>query len=370
LLIGQCGITDVLLWKGEHVQYNLDKFRSSLKDDQLLSEAHLDAFGVSADLSNSWLHRSLLNPKHVADIVINWSGRYAGPLRWQELDGWVDKAVFVGFDEEWLAFKKMTGFDNLRLYKPESYVDICNVLLGSKLFIGNQSFVYSLAEALKVNRVQEACLICPNCLPQSGNGHVVLNQSILNFYAGSYSPCSWLGFGGYNQARSMMHVRNRFFGTAIPRPSRFSGPVFGRPLVSIISIGQNREFEKRFESVKSKEVFGVESIGEVEDCLRKTSGDFICLIEDDVEVTGAWFQDLASLMIHAKVGAVGQRAEVLPLMHIAGGVVLLNRRAWQECGLFCGDDANPWVSMAKRFRACGYVIRQSNSKNVSFRVCQ
>jgi SAM-dependent methyltransferase len=365
LLVGQCGITDVLPWNGEHVQYNLDKFRSIKRDnDGHLSVAHLNAFGVSFDLSCPWLERSKFSPKHVADIVINRSGRYSGPLRWQELAGWIHRAVFVGFEEEWLSFKRMTGFDDLPLYKPESYVDLCNVLLGSRLYIGNQSFIYSLAEALKVNRIQEASLICPNCMPQSDNGHVVISPEILDFYVGSEQHER--GFGGFDFTRSMMSVRNRFFGTALPRPYKLIFPVGGRPLVSILAIGDGEFSEKRFDSVESREVFRVGSVMEVEACLQKTKGDFICLIEDNVHVSGMWFQDLIRLMSHERVGAVGQKLELLPCLHVNGGIIVLQRKAWQECGLF-GGNGNFWVEMGERFKKGGYSMRQAGSRNITIR---
>jgi hypothetical protein len=366
LLVGQCGITDVEEWDGEHVAYNLDYFRSTRRlMDGNLSAAHLNSFGVKADLSLSWLDRSKFAPKHVADIIVSRSCRYDGPLRWQELKDFERQTVFVGFEDEWNEFKKLTGLD-VPIYRPQSYIDICQILLGSKLFIGNQSFVYSLAEALKVNRVQESCLQRPNCQPQSQNGHVVLNRAVLDFYvrgAGEQPQ-------GFQKSRSLLNVRNRFFGSALPRPSKSTEPIAGRPLVSCVVASKDATvpagIAKGLEAMPSKEIFAVkksDGYKAINEAVAKTSGDFICLLDESVELTGTWFLEMLGMMGTPAVGAVGQKMALEPIQHLSGGVVLVHRKAWQECGLFSAE-SQKWVYFAARLKAHGYVLRQVRSTNI------
>ena len=44
----------------------------------------------------------------------------------------------------------------------KDFLEMASVIAGAKLFIGNQSFPFSLAEALKVNRLLEVHFQCPN----------------------------------------------------------------------------------------------------------------------------------------------------------------------------------------------------------------
>ena len=366
LLVGQCGITDVEEWDGESVAYNLDRFRSiKRRMDGHLAVSHLGAFGVSADLSLPWLDRSKFEPKPVADIIISWSGRYEGPLRWQELRRFEQRTVFIGFDDEWEKFKGQTGLD-LPIHRPQSYVEICQILLGSKLFVGNQSFVYSLSEALKVNRVQEVCLQYPNCLPQSPNGYVILNRAILDYYVDGVGDRPQ----GFQRARSLFNVRNRLSGTALPRPPRSTEPIASRPLISCVVVSKDGKIPdgiaKGLEAIPSKEVLTVkksEGYQTINETVSRTTGDFICLLEDSVEVAGTWFLEMLSAVNSPLVGAVGQKLVVEPVQHFPGGVVFIPRKAWQECGLF-SNDTEMWVYFATRLKTHGYVLRQVRSANI------
>jgi SAM-dependent methyltransferase len=365
MLVGHCGITDVQEWAGQQVQYNLDRFRSSIHDfDSNLSRAHLEAFNASADLSVSWLDRTKFTPRSRAAIIISRSGRYAGPLRWQELANWTHMAMFVGFEDEWKKFMAITGFFDLPLYVPTSYADMCEILLGCKLFVGNQSFMYSLAEALKVNRVQETSLYCPNCLPQSGNGHVVLTQQIIDHYVmGDGTPLNC-----FDSARALTMVRNRFSGKTLPRPSSMRIPMAGKPLISFLCVGDTTELEKGLRVIPSKEIFKVETLADMTVKVRETKGDFICLVEEGTQMEGTWFNEMQGLMNNPNVGAVSQFLEMKPEMHLSGGVVLVARRAWQECGLFDREAENKWLDLSLKLKRSGYTIRQVRSRNIVVRV--
>jgi hypothetical protein len=49
---------------------------------------------------------------------------------------------------------------------------MASIIKGSKLFIGNQSLGFAIAEGLKVARILEVFYGKNNCHPQSENGHV------------------------------------------------------------------------------------------------------------------------------------------------------------------------------------------------------
>ena len=48
---------------------------------------------------------------------------------------------------------------------------MASIINGSKLFIGNQTFAFSLAEGLKVNRVLELYYAAPNVIVEGKGGH-------------------------------------------------------------------------------------------------------------------------------------------------------------------------------------------------------
>ena len=191
LLKTQRYITDVCAFQGEKIDYDLDKFREHNMNRNLLSVCHLRSFGVTFDLSQPWLLN--ITPIHIAEIVINRTMRYVGEdpnwptlyhgkiIEWGALKDYESKCVFIGFDEEYSAFQKETGLDTAK-YEIGSALEFARIIRGSSLYIGNQSFGYALAEAMKHPRILEVCPYAPNCMPQSSNGHVELTREIIEDY--------------------------------------------------------------------------------------------------------------------------------------------------------------------------------------------
>ena len=62
------------------------------------------------------------------------------------------------------AYKK-----NLRYLVVNDFLEMASHINSCKLFVGNQSFPFSIAEGLKVNRVLELCTWCPNVIVAGGN---------------------------------------------------------------------------------------------------------------------------------------------------------------------------------------------------------
>jgi len=174
-------IKEVRQWTDEVVDINLDLFREMDIDYNLLSGSHLKRFGADFDLSQPWMDAE---PKTVEDseIIVSCSGRYRGYLDWDVLKPWDNRCLFVGFESEYDAFVRETGMKLRGFYRAQSYLDLARVIKGGKLFVGNQSFPYSLAEAMKVPRVLEVCDDCPNCMPQSENGWVRLRPDVIQYY--------------------------------------------------------------------------------------------------------------------------------------------------------------------------------------------
>ena len=60
---------------------------------------------------------------------------------------------------------------NLEFYDCKNFLEMAEIIKSSKIFIGNLSFGYTLAEGLKVNRLLESSPDFPLVYPNGGNGY-------------------------------------------------------------------------------------------------------------------------------------------------------------------------------------------------------
>lgn len=152
-------------WNGEPIHYDLTAFRAFPFDYRMYSITrwYFLTFAVTADLGKPWLQ--VVPDKNFADkIVLARSSRYHTPgISYSFLSQYTN-IVFVGVPDEYEAMKQ--EIPNL-IYQPvNNFGELASVIAGSKLFIGNQSFPFSLAEALKVTRILEVYNQCPNVVPE------------------------------------------------------------------------------------------------------------------------------------------------------------------------------------------------------------
>jgi hypothetical protein len=157
-------------WNGEPIHYDLTAFRSFPFDYRMYSITrwYFLTFAVTADLGKPWLH---VTPDHrFSDkIVIARSSRYhALDISYSFLTKYKN-LYFVGVPEEYDAMKK--EIPDLQYQSVSDFAELAAIIAGSKLFIGNQSFPFSLAEALKVPRILEVYYQCPNVVPEGPNAY-------------------------------------------------------------------------------------------------------------------------------------------------------------------------------------------------------
>lgn len=188
LIKDQPYLTEVLPYNNEAVDYDLDKFREKHGpgSNVHLALRHLQAFGVNFDLDLPWI--SNIQPLYLNDIVLQNGFRCRDVnLNWKELKGFEDKCVFVGFKNEYRQFRRMTRL-NVRFHQITSLLELARIIKGSKLFVGNQSLGFALAEAMKHPRVLEVSYQEPSGMPQSYNGHILLTKQLISRYLrGNYS---------------------------------------------------------------------------------------------------------------------------------------------------------------------------------------
>ena len=61
-------------------------------------------------------------------------------------------------------------------------MDVAKAIAGCDLFVGNQSFAYSVAEALKKPRVLEVFYAKNNCQPHGPDGYTNINEDLIRRY--------------------------------------------------------------------------------------------------------------------------------------------------------------------------------------------
>jgi hypothetical protein len=76
--------------------------------------------------------------------------------------------VFIGVESEYNDIKKT--IPHIRWVQVEDFMQMARIIAGSKFFIGNQSFPYSIAEGLKVPRILETSFEVINVVPEGDDG--------------------------------------------------------------------------------------------------------------------------------------------------------------------------------------------------------
>jgi len=183
LLVHQGYVKDVLYFEEESVpaiDYDLDRFR--------VDNLNLSSGNIAQWINNSYpeLRPNLYEPSiQVLDnikakdyIIVNRSSRYQNLFfDYSQLSKY-DNVYFVGVESEFKA---------LRLHNPNiihlqvpNFLKMAEYIANCKLFIGNQSMAFSIAEQLKVPRILEQYAHAPNVIPQGGEYFVCHTKEQFN----------------------------------------------------------------------------------------------------------------------------------------------------------------------------------------------
>jgi len=92
-----------------------------------------------------------------------------------------DKFIFLGTKSELEAFNAQ--FDlNLNYLESIDFLHLATMMRSYAGGVYNQSFLWHLADAMKLPRVLELCNQFPNTFPTGANGHGFYNQTALEYY--------------------------------------------------------------------------------------------------------------------------------------------------------------------------------------------
>ncbi len=168
LIVSQDYIETCEAYSGQEINIDLDYFRAGVvPTNGNIARWCSYITGVSPSLWKSWL--SVKPDASFADaIVIARSQRY----RNLEIDfSFLNKyhtMVFIGVKAEYDDMKKI--IPAIKWIQVDEFLQLASIIAGCKLFIGNQSFPYSIAEALKVPRILEISYEITNVFPEGENG--------------------------------------------------------------------------------------------------------------------------------------------------------------------------------------------------------
>lgn len=119
-------------------------------------------------------------------ILIFRSSRYHNKLiSYKFLEKYKDKIIFIGLEDEYLDFSK--NYFQCEYIKINNALEAANLINSAELVIGNQTFLFAIAELLKVPRLLEQCQYCPNVITLGGISQDIVFQNqfeliIKNFY--------------------------------------------------------------------------------------------------------------------------------------------------------------------------------------------
>ena len=170
LIKSQPYITDCGVNVDRQIDIDLDYFRSGPVPQDKGNIARWCGYitGVTPVLWKKWLTVEP-NNDYNNTIVVARSERYRNPLVSYKFLNKYDKLVFVGVKSEYDDMKKV--IPDIKWVQVDDFLELAQIIAGCKLFIGNQSFPFSLAEGLKVPRILEVCFDVINVVPEGEGGN-------------------------------------------------------------------------------------------------------------------------------------------------------------------------------------------------------
>jgi len=158
LIKNQSYIKSFQLGSPDNIDYNLNEFRKLIFNYQGVNFADLfiKSCNFEVDLNDSYTPWIECKSKFVKPIsVIRVNRRTHKNFPWKAIaDNYHSKMVFLGTKREHEEFVSFVNYD-VEHYDSSNLLEICEVINGSSLFIGNCTSLSVCAEALKKNMIYE-----------------------------------------------------------------------------------------------------------------------------------------------------------------------------------------------------------------------
>ena len=143
---------DTVSWSPTVIGFDFEVWRLHYYPGLTIAAHKLKIFDLPlSECETPWIKAQ---PYRVAGTVFCRSARYRNPkFPWKEVHAKYDDAVFIGTPDEHRDFEREIG--EVPYYPARDAMDIAQAIAGADLFVGNQTFVTALAEAMKVRLVME-----------------------------------------------------------------------------------------------------------------------------------------------------------------------------------------------------------------------
>jgi hypothetical protein len=186
LINAQDYIAKCEIYNGQQIHVDLDFFRAKLFSLDNTNIARWCGYitGVTPALWQSWL---TVEPDttYADTIILARSERYRNSFVDYSFLKKYTNLVFIGVEAEYDDMRK--NIPELKWVQVDDFLKLAQIIAGCKLFIGNQSFPFSIAEALKVPRILEIYYHTANVIPEGPNAHDFFFQEHLESLVGELS---------------------------------------------------------------------------------------------------------------------------------------------------------------------------------------
>lgn len=177
-------IESFLIYKGEQVHFNIDLTRDSRMIPMPAGLIHHYAFSIfpemSCDLSKPWISAPDSGKKN--KYLINRTHRYTNAyINYYFIKNYERQFLFCGIENEKEDFCKSFNLE-LSLLKSDDFLELATMIKSYRGGVYNQSFLWHLADAMKLPRILELCTQFPNTFPTGANGYAFYNQKALEYF--------------------------------------------------------------------------------------------------------------------------------------------------------------------------------------------
>ncbi len=169
------------IWEGQQIHYDIDRVRDhktalNLPYGDIRQWVMMYYPEMQASIGETWL-RPKENPDIQNDlIVVNRTSRYRNQfINYEFINDYEGNIAFIGVLDEYADFVKEVP--RAVYIKTDNYLQVRNLICQAKLFIGNQSSCFAIAEGLGLPRILEVCRTAPNVIPATRNGYLFLDQN-------------------------------------------------------------------------------------------------------------------------------------------------------------------------------------------------
>ena len=185
LLLAQPWVNSVVKYAGQTIHVDLDLIRQR---DVNMPYGHIARWyfyvfpDMACDLSMPWILTGEGETVAWEDaIIVNRTQRYQNPHIAYSFLRKYKNVVFVGTQGEYRILSKQVP--TMQYVEFPNFLNLAFAIKHCKVFIGNQSMCFGLAEAVKAPRILEVCSFAPNVIPEGpGPAYDFYSQAAFEHY--------------------------------------------------------------------------------------------------------------------------------------------------------------------------------------------